>query len=207
MPLSHAILAFLESHPMSGYDLKKIFDASISHFWSATQSHIYNALSDLQEKNWVTVTLISQEDKPNRKEYQITDSGRAELHRWLTTPLPLEKVREDWLIQIFFSMLSSNEEIAELLRSRIAEIRKRQNAYQTVAQPSLDKYAELLGIERSRQLWQMTLDFGVDYSEFELAWLEKKLQAVQDLPQLPSNFQETKALHHRNDPDKAKGNA
>lgn len=205
MPLSHAILAFLENHPMSGYDLKKIFDASISHFWSATQSHIYNALNDLQEENWVTVTLISQEDKPNRKEYQITDSGRAELHRWLTTPLPLEKVREDWLIQIFFSMLSSNEEIADLLRARIEAVHQRQNAYQTVAQPSLDKYAELLGIERGQRLWQMTLDYGIDYSEFELAWLEKKLKAVQELPPLPSNLQEAETPPHRSSPAQTDG--
>jgi PadR family transcriptional regulator, regulatory protein AphA len=186
MPLAHAILAFLEFHPMSGYDLKKIFDASVTHFWSATQSHIYKELDELQVKEWVTVKLISQQDKPNRREYQLTELGRTELHRWLTTPLPLEKVRADWLIQIFFSTASSNEQIADLLQSRIAEIQLRQHAYRTEAQASLDEYGKKVGPERSRLLWQMTLDFGIDYYEFEQAWLEKKLQTIQDLPSSPS---------------------
>jgi len=185
MPLAHAILAFLEYQPMSGYDLKKVFDASVHHFWSATQSHIYKALEELQEKDWVTATLIPQQGKPSRKEYQLTPAGRAELHRWLTTPLPLESVREDWLIQIFFSMGSSNEQIAALLQARIAAVRQRQQAYRTGAQASLTEYAQKLGLARGQQLWQMTLDYGVDSYEFQLAWLEKKLAAVQNLPPLP----------------------
>ena len=38
--------------------------------------------------------VIQQEGKPNRKQYQITDEGRGELRRWVSTPLPLEITRE-----------------------------------------------------------------------------------------------------------------
>ena len=44
MPLEHAILAFIKFQPVSCYDLKKYFDVSVAHFWSATQSHIYKSL-------------------------------------------------------------------------------------------------------------------------------------------------------------------
>ncbi len=50
MPLEHAILAFIEFQPMTGYDLKKNFDVSVAHFWSATQSHIYKSLEALEKK-------------------------------------------------------------------------------------------------------------------------------------------------------------
>ena len=53
MPLSHAILGFLDYQPMSGYDLKKYFDQSVAHFWSATQSHIYKALENLENEGMV----------------------------------------------------------------------------------------------------------------------------------------------------------
>ncbi len=190
MPLAHAILGFLDYQPMSGYDLKRLFDVSIAHFWSATQSHIYKALETLEEDGLVEAKVIPQEGKPNRKEYHITEAGRAELRRWLVTPLPLDPVRENWLIQIFFSHFSSNEEIAALFEARMEQIRARLETLKTAAQAAIDENARQVGIERLRQLWQITLDYGVDYYEFELAWHEKMLKTIHNLPPLtPPNPQ------------------
>ena len=189
MPLEHAILAFIEFEPMSGYDLKKFFDVSVAHFWSATQSHIYKSLDGLEKKGWAEAHVIQQEGKPNRKVYQITDNGRAELRRWLVTPLPMEPVREACLIQIFFSHFSTNEEIAALFETRMKEIREQLNTLRTVAQVAIDENAKRVGVERARQLWQITLDYGIDYYEFELAWHEKTLNTVRNLPPLtPPNL-------------------
>ena len=184
MPLEHAILALLEYRPMSGYDLKKFFDVSIAHFWSATQSHIYKALDGLEKKGWAESQLIQQEGKPNRKEFHLTADGRAELRRWLITPLPLDQVREGWLIQIFFSHFSSNEEIAALLEARMEEIRAQLKTLHTSAQAAIDENAKNVGIERARELWQITLDYGIDYYQAELTWLEKTLERVRKLPPL-----------------------
>lgn len=188
MPLEHAILAFLEFQPGSGYDLKKYFDISVAHFWSATQSHIYKSLEGLEEKGWAKAQVIPGEGKPNRKEYHITDDGRAELRRWLVTPLPLEPVRDAHLIQIFFSHASTNDEIAALFEARLGTIRERLQILRTSAQAALDENAEQIGVERARQLWQITLDYGIDYYEFELAWHEKMLATIRQLPPLlPAN--------------------
>ncbi|HND93819.1 MAG TPA: PadR family transcriptional regulator [Anaerolineales bacterium] len=184
MPLEHAILAFLEYNPMSGYDLKKLFDVSVAHFWSATQSHIYKSLEGLEKKGWAEAQIIPQEGKPNRKEYQITAEGRIELRRWLTTPIPLGPVREACLIQIFFSHFSTNEEIAGLFETRMQEIREHLHILKTVAQTAIDENAKQVGVERARQLWQITLDYGIDYYEFELAWHEKTLKKIHNLPPL-----------------------
>jgi PadR family transcriptional regulator, regulatory protein AphA len=190
MPLEHAILAFIEFEPMSGYDLKKFFDVSVAHFWSATQSHIYKSLEGLEKKGWAEAHTIQQDGKPNRKVFQITDAGRAELRRWLVTPLPMEPVRDACLIQIFFSHFSTNEEIAALFETRMKEIREQIHTLKTVAQVAIDENAKQIGIERARQLWQITLDYGIDYYEFELAWHKKTLETIHNLPALtPPNPQ------------------
>lgn len=181
MPLSHAILGFLEYKPMSGYDLKKFFDQSITHFWSATQSHIYKALENLEKDGLVESEVIQQEGKPNRKQYQITDEGRGELLRWVSTPLPLEITREAWLIQVFFAHGITNEDIVQLFEKRIEAIREYLKQCQ-VAQAHIDENHEQVGIERLRELWQLTLDYGTDYYENEIAWLEKTLPRVHKLP-------------------------
>ncbi len=182
MPLAHAILGFLEYQPMTGYDLKKYFDQSIAHFWSATQSHIYKALTDLEKDGFVEVKVIPQEDKPNRKEYHVTPAGRAELHRWVATPLPLGIAREAWLIQIFFSHASSNEEIISLLKAREKNIQTKLDTLRTETPALMKENAAHVGVERLHLLWQMTADYGIAYYEAELKWTETAIKHVRKLP-------------------------
>lgn len=181
MSLAHAILASLDLQPMTGYDLKKFFDMSVGHFWTTTQSHIYKALTELEEEGWVEKELIEQEDKPNRKEYSITPSGRAELHRWLTTPLPPAPVREAWLIQLFFSHTSTDEEIVALVDERGKNIREIINTYKGQTQTTIPQELPP-GLERARALWQITLDYGIAFYQFELKWNKEILERVQNLP-------------------------
>jgi PadR family transcriptional regulator, regulatory protein AphA len=184
MPLEHAILAFLELQPLSGYDLKKFFDQSVAHFWSATQSHIYKSLEGSEKKGWVEAKIIPQEGRPNRKEYALTEAGRQELQRWLTTPIPLEPVRESWLIQVFFAHFLSNEQIAGLFDQRARESEERLEVYRGPAQEAINQNAEIIGVERARELWQITLDYGIAYYEFEREWNQKMAERARHLPPL-----------------------
>jgi DNA-binding PadR family transcriptional regulator len=183
MPLSHAILGFLEYGSMSGYDLKKNFDQSVAHFWSATQSHIYKALEQLESDGLVTSQVIQQEGKPNRKQYQITDAGRAELRRWVSTPLPMAGPRSAWLIQVFFAHDLTNEEIANLFEKRIEALRARLSQLENV-QKNIDENFKKVGVKRVQSLWQLTLDYGIDNYTSEINWLEKTLPVVRKLSPL-----------------------
>ncbi len=184
MPLNHAILAFVQFEPMTGYDLKGYFDESIKYFWTATQSHIYKSLGHLLREGWVTVKRVEQENRPDRKVYSITPAGAQELHRWLTTPLPLESIRLEWLIQIFFAHQLSNKEIAHLLETRAAAVRERLETYHTQVQANIERNYEQIGMDRARDLWQMTVDYGIAIHEAELSWLEQTLDQVHSLPPL-----------------------
>lgn len=181
MPLAHAILGFLAYRPMSGYDLKKHFDQSIAHFWSATQSHIYKALEDLEQAGLAESQRIPQEGRPNRKQYRITAAGDAELRRWVQTPLPLEIKREAWLIQIFFAHGITNAAIIDLFEQRIAAIRG-YCAQLELAQAHIDETHAQLGVARLRDLWQLTLDYGAAYYAHEIAWLEQTRERIRSLP-------------------------
>jgi DNA-binding PadR family transcriptional regulator len=183
MPLAHAILASIELQPMTGYDLKKFFDVSVGHFWTTTQSHIYKALNDLENQGWVEKHTIPQEDKPNRKVYSITEAGRVELRRWLTTPLPPSPVREAWLIQIFFSQDSTNEEIAALIESRLQIMHHILDSFQSQAKSDIPPETPSV-LERARALWQITRDYGAAFYEFDLRWHEAMLERIKNLPPL-----------------------
>ncbi|MFN8413384.1 MAG: hypothetical protein U0Z26_13435 [Anaerolineales bacterium] len=44
-----------------------------------------------------------------------------------------------------------------------------------MAQANIDENYKQIGIKRLRDLWQLTLDYGTDYYENEVAWLKKDL--------------------------------
>jgi DNA-binding PadR family transcriptional regulator len=186
MPLEHAILGFLDYRPMTGYDLKKYIDQSVAHFWSATQSHIYKALEKLEAQGFAESHVVPQEGRPNRKEYRITKTGRAEMNRWLAAPLPPAPVREAWMIQLFFAHPLSDKQIAHLLSVRRETLgRTRDELLRVQAETRARPTDGPPQIKRIQALWLLTLDYGIHYYESELAWLERTIQAVPSLPAMP----------------------
>ncbi len=177
MSLSHAILGFLNYAPMTGYDLKKAFDTSVCHFWPADQAQIYRALRDLMRRGWATVEIVPQEDRPNRKVYHITDSGREELRRWLCTPTEPEDPRVPLLIKVFFAGQLADEEAVALLEAYEARLRARLEEYARIPQQAA-QYAEAIQSPREVFFWALTLDYGVRLTRAAMEWTEEARRAI-----------------------------
>ena len=93
-----AALGLLAQHPGSGYDLLKRFEKSMANVWPATQSQLYGELNKLAEAGLIEVTDIGPR---GRKEYRVTDAGRAELLRWVTNPQDDPPYRSAELLRVF----------------------------------------------------------------------------------------------------------
>ena len=176
MSLSHAILGFLRYGPRTGYDLKRIFDSSVRHFWPAQQSHIYQALSRLADDGFATVEVVPQENRPSQKVYSLTEEGATELHEWLTKLHPERPVRAPFLIQLFFAGGLEDEEILEVLEVKARELRERLAAFEggSVAEPT---YAKDLP-EREQFFWYLTLDYGIESLRLALDWIERVVDRI-----------------------------
>lgn len=87
MALPHAILVSLCEQAGSGYELARRFDRSIGYFWSATHQQIYRTLRTMEDDGWVHATAVAQHGRPDKKVYDVSASGRAELARWIAEPL------------------------------------------------------------------------------------------------------------------------
>lgn len=99
MSLRHAVLGLLAESPASGYDLMKLFNASLASVWPATQSQVYGELTKLTTAGLVEVAAHGPR---GRKEYAITEDGLAELRHWLTEVEPSGPQRHDGLLRVFF---------------------------------------------------------------------------------------------------------
>ena len=179
MSLEYAILGFINYHPYSGYDLKKIFDTSVHHFWPADQSQIYRTLSRLMENGLVEMEKISQDDRPDRKVYSITDAGRTELMKWLAGPPPLGEPRSAPLIQIFFAGQLSDDEILAKVESFAAIMRATLARYEQVP-AQIVPYQQEINSPREHFFWMLTLENGICNMRANLAWAESIIERIRN---------------------------
>jgi len=177
MSLDYAILGFLNYHPYTGYDLKKIFDTSIRHFWPADQSQIYRTLSRLTESGWAEMEKVPQDDRPDRKVYTITEAGRAELLRWLAGPPSIGETRSAPLIQIFFSGQLSNDEVLAKFESYAAIMRAVLEQYDQVP-AQLGPFEQEITSPREHFFWMLTLENGLANMRANLEWAESVIERV-----------------------------
>jgi DNA-binding PadR family transcriptional regulator len=179
MSLEHAILGFLNYKPFSGYDLKKVFDISVRHFWPADQSQIYRTLARLADKNLVELEVVEQADRPDRKVYHITEDGQAELDRWLSTPLRFTHPRNDQLIQVFFSGQLNDDETLAMFERQAGHLRTILGSYDQIPKEA-KPYMDMVGSPRESFFWMLTLECGVEAFRAQLAWLESVIERIKD---------------------------
>jgi PadR family transcriptional regulator AphA len=177
MSLEHAILGFLNYHPYTGYDLKKIFDTSIRHFWPADQSQIYRTLSRLTEQGLAKMEKIPQEDRPDRKVYHITEAGRTEFLRWLSAPPEMDEPRSAPLVQVFFAANLSDEEILAKFEGFATIMRALLTQYEQVPD-KISPYRQEINSPRENFFWMLTLENGICSMRANLQWAESVIERL-----------------------------
>lgn len=124
MDVKTVCLGMLTDGAASGYDLKKQFESSFGHFFTAGYGSIYPALSALAEHGLVQCEHVPQEGKPDRKVYGITADGRQFLLNALEDTSPCHKVRSEFLAMMCFAHLMKAEDVEAVLDNRIDEIER-----------------------------------------------------------------------------------
>jgi DNA-binding PadR family transcriptional regulator len=175
MSLAHAILGLLQQEEMTGYDLKtSCFDRCIAHLWPADQAQIYRTLDKLVEQGWIICTVEIQYDRPNRKVYSVTETGKAELTRWLQCHQPLPIVREPLLVQLFFAAQLPNEAIIQLLEQQLVARREKLAECETVELPMLDDKSA----SREQVMQRLVLELVIQRQQTYIDWLKTAIDVI-----------------------------
>jgi PadR family transcriptional regulator AphA len=113
-------LGILSRGDATGYEIKKLFDEDgYQHFAEASFGSIYPALSRLTDEGMVSVRSESQEKRPDRKVYSITDAGRQAFIGSLLKPLPEDKHRSPFVFAMLFSHLIPHTRVVEMIDTYI----------------------------------------------------------------------------------------
>lgn len=179
MLLEYAILGVLQYKPVSGYDIKKILDTSINHFWSADQSQIYRTLNKMEKEEQINMELVIQSDRPNSKVYHITEKGKEEFLSWLNSPMKMSvEHRIPWLMQFFFAAQLSDEAIISILEQVSEQIKKRVDITASNSLRDANAY-KIAFTERDLFFMELTHDYGLMIYSSMLKWIEKTILQIQ----------------------------
>lgn len=163
-----AILGLLAVEPMSGYDLKKVCDQSLGHFWHASFGNLYPRLKLLFTAGHVRRRRQARKDAPDAFVYTLQPSGRAKLRKWMREPPAPERVHSEFVLKIFFGSHASLSCIDRMLTDHEGDQERIRDSLK-VSEQSLQ--AEIKRPEAA--YWMMALRRGQLLNEARLRWCEE----------------------------------
>jgi DNA-binding PadR family transcriptional regulator len=170
--LRFAALGLLAQQPGSGYDLLRRFENSMANVWPATQSQLYGELNKLAADGLIEVGEIGPR---GRKEYRVTEAGRAELVRWVTNPQDDPPYRSASLLRVFLLGEIPADQAREYLAGFAAhadsELQRLRELRDALA-PWGDGDAEFFGLG--------ALEYGLGAAEMEGRWARSLIAALDE---------------------------
>jgi PadR family transcriptional regulator, regulatory protein AphA len=171
----YVILGLLTIEPMSGYEMKKIIETGIRHFWAESNGQIYPALRQLVKENLVVLEGKLQNGKKISHIYSITEQGLAELENWLQATTDGKRIhRDEELLKLFFGSNLPPSVLAGLLKKRQRKVEETLVHYRSV-QKELKDHAD----SPHHLYWSLCLRNGILSAEAELQWCQESIQILE----------------------------
>jgi len=174
---TYAILGILTTDCRTGYDIKQMIDQSLQHFWKISYGQIYPTLKNIVKEDLATVQKVTQEGKPSRNEYTLTEKGKEVLKEWLTHPIEqIPAERNEILLKLFFGRHQSNKNIKSYLSD-----------YQERLEEQIESYKQIEEVIRIHghktgdiKYWMFTLDYGKRTTEAAIEWCAATLDVLEN---------------------------
>ena len=144
----------------------------MANVWPATQSQLYGELNKLAADGLIEVSDVGPR---GRKEYQVTDAGRAELVRWVTNPRDDPPHRSAALLRVFLLGEIPHEQAREYMVSVASHADSELNrltALRDELAPWGDSAAEFYG--------GAALDYGLRAAAMEGDWARAQVSAIDE---------------------------
>lgn len=170
--LDLAVLGLLDEHPMHGYELRKRLSEMYGTIRTVSFGSLYPILRKLQQSGWIAEAAASAATPPasgrgkNKKPYQITDAGRAELARLLAEPAAAGFTDDGFGVHLALFDRTPRE-----ARLRVLEGRRR------VLEARREGQRGMVGDAGTRRYTQQLTQLGLESSERELRWINELIAA------------------------------
>jgi PadR family transcriptional regulator, regulatory protein AphA len=162
----YLFLAMLLLDPMSAYEIKKAMQGSVSHFYSAAHSQVYQQASRLVRDGYVR----EKETAGGRRKriLQLTPKGRRAVLEWLRAPDADDQLYSELLVKVFFASAADDRDGLRRLLER-----RREESAGILAE--YEQFIPLLEAAKDNPYPGMTMSAGIHYYRAELVWIDETL--------------------------------
>lgn len=173
MSLRAVILITLQREPGTGYDILQRFKAGLAHVWQASHQQLYRELDRMRRDGLLICETVPQDERPDRKVYQLTDEGQQALDIWLAEPLAANSVRQPLFAKFFawehWPADAKHEELATL-RNQLSQ---RLKTYAAIEREWFSDPQALTPAQRAP--WH-TLRLGRRLTETWVEWIDEVME-------------------------------
>ena len=111
----YAILGLLCWKPMSGYDIRRMVEVALTHFWSESYGQIFPTLNGLVEQGLASRAVDPASGGRRRQVYRATAAGRRAFRQWLKQPTAMPRLRDELKLKFFLTSRGEPDEALRLL--------------------------------------------------------------------------------------------
>jgi DNA-binding PadR family transcriptional regulator len=154
------LLGLLEPEPSHGYELKRAYDALFADNGRPLPfGQLYGTLGRLERDGQIEVFGAAPGVGPDRKRYVITETGVAQVERWLAEPeRPEPMLQATLFVKVVIALLSDRPAATYLDTQRDAH---------------LQRMRELTAMRKAGPLSRTVLaDYGLFHLEADLRWID-----------------------------------
>jgi DNA-binding PadR family transcriptional regulator len=177
--LGYALLGLLARGEQTGYALSQGLKDPVSFFWHAQHSQIYPELARLEALGLVAHTRIEQTERPDKKVYKLTKSGKEILQDWLGADTDVPKSRDELVLKAYSIWLSDPKAAVKIMDDH-AKVHAERKA-------EFEKRLETITVKAGKEIWQpgsrwfgihAVLKRGIGYEREYSEWCEWMAKAL-----------------------------
>lgn len=194
---SNAVMALLSFAPMSGYQLARAVDRSVSRFWPISKPQVYSELRRLESLGFVEGSHVAQDGLPDKRVFTLTPAGERALDAWLQDDhLDASRFRIPVLVKLLVAHRVGAHEARRWLRAYGAAAEEQRRALQELHDALADTpdaaYARatvLYGLKVSRAVaeWAEEVEHSLPAAEIRIDPRRRRAEnALRLLGALPS---------------------
>ena len=169
------ILGLLAHEDLTGYDIKKYIDGSISFFWKGSFGSIYPALSDMEMQGLVKRMKSDNSGGREKITYHLTKKGKDALKAWLKEESVSNELKYETLLKLYFG--GAEDRSVTIRNIELFEENIRQNLeILEIYKSNLEKVLN----EEDHLYYYLTVTFGIDTYEAYLKWCAKSKKLLKN---------------------------
>lgn len=120
MDAKNLCLGALTCGDASGYEIKKMFEEGpFAYFHQVSFGSIYPALAKLCDQQLISMREETQDGRPDKKVYSLTDKGRKALKKALRKTPAADKLRSEVMVMFFLQEYLETDHLRDVFNQQL----------------------------------------------------------------------------------------